>query len=177
MGTRPTLKQYHNRTTEVNIFDFNKDIYEQKITLELVDFIRHDQKYEQLSDLAKQLEQDKIAVERVLLEAHDEDLGPLEHYPKVAVVILNYNGRAYLQRFLPILFKSTYPNLEVIVADNASMDDSIEFLEEHFPQLRLIELPENYGYAGGYNEALGQVKGVDYYVLLNSVIEVTPGWI
>ena len=177
MGTRPTLKQYHNRTIEVNIFDFNQDIYEQKITLELVDFIRHDQKYEQLSDLVKQLEQDKIAVEKVLLEALDEDLGPLEHFPKVAVVILNYNGRAYLQRFLPVLFNSTYPNLEIIVADNASTDDSIEFLEEYYPQLRLIELPENYGYAGGYNEALTQVKGVDYYVLLNSDIEVTSGWI
>lgn len=176
IGTRPTLTQYHNRTIEVNIFDFEQEIYEQDITLELVDFIRHDQKFEQLADLSKQLEKDRIAVEKVLLEANDDDFLPLDHFPRVAVVILNYNGRAYLQRFLPNLLKSTYPNLEVIIADNASTDDSIEYLEEHFPQLRLIELPENYGYAGGYNEALRQVEGVDYYVLLNSDIEVSSGW-
>lgn len=176
IGTRPTLTQYHNRTIEVNIFDFEQEIYEQDITLELVDFIRHDQKFEQLIDLSKQLEKDRIAVEKVLLEANDDDFLQLDHFPKVAVVILNYNGRAYLQRFLPILLKSTYPNLEVIIADNASTDDSIEYLEEHFSQLRLIELPQNYGYAGGYNEALRQVEGVEYYVLLNSDIEVASGW-
>lgn len=177
IGTRPTLTQYHNRTIEVNIFDFDQEIYEQELTLELVDFIRQDQKFEQLADLTKQLEKDRIAVEQVLLEANDDDFLPLDHFPKVAVVILNYNGRAYLQRFLPSLLHSTYPNLEVIIADNASTDDSTEYLEEHFPQLRLIELPQNYGYAGGYNEALRQVEGAEYYVLLNSDIEVTPGWI
>ena len=177
IGTRPTLPQYHNRTIEVNIFDFDQDIYEQKVTLELVDFIRHDQKFDQLVDLAKQLDKDRIAVEKVLLEASDDDFLPLAHFPKVAVVILNYNGRDYLERFLPILLKSTYPNLELIIADNASTDDSIEFLEEHYPHLHLIELPENYGYAGGYNEALRQVSGVEYYVLLNSDIEVSPNWI
>lgn len=177
IGTRPTLTQYHNRTIEVNIFDFDQEIYGQELTLELVDFIREDQKFEQLADLTKQLEKDRIAVEKVLLEANDDDFLPLDHFPKVAVVILNYNGRAYLQRFLPSLLHSTYPNLEVIIADNASTDDSTEYLEEHFPQLRLIELPQNYGYAGGYNEALRQVDGAEYYVLLNSDIEVTPGWI
>jgi hypothetical protein len=177
IGTRPTLTQYHNRTIEVNIFDFDRDIYDQKISLELVDFIRHDQKFEQLSDLAKQLEKDKIAAEKALLEALDNDFIQLDHFPKVAVVILNYNGRAYLERFLPSLLKTTYPNLEIIIADNASTDDSIEFLEEQYSQLRLIELPENYGYAGGYNAALQQVQGVEYYVLLNSDIEVMPDWI
>jgi riboflavin kinase/FMN adenylyltransferase len=177
IGSRPTLPQFNNRTIEVNIFEFDQDIYDQIITLELVDYIRDDRKFPQLSDLTAQLAQDRLDVEKVLLESFDETPLPLTHFPKVAVVILNYNGRTYLERFLPFLLESTYPNLEIIVADNASTDDSIEFLEEHYPQLRLIELPQNYGYAGGYNEALKQVQGVDYYVLLNSDIEVTPGWI
>lgn len=95
---------------------------------------------------------------------------------KVSVVIINFNGRKYLEQFLPSVLASTYSNFEVVVADNASTDDSLAFLEEHYPQVRRILLIRNYGYAGGYNQALKQVKS-DYYVLLNSDVEVTPGWI
>ncbi|HEY4150606.1 MAG TPA: glycosyltransferase family 2 protein [Chitinophagaceae bacterium] len=96
--------------------------------------------------------------------------------PKVAIVILNWNGSHYLRRFLPSVSRSTYANFEIIVADNASTDDSVAFLQEHYPQVRVIVLPQNFGFAKGYNEALKQVKS-DYYVLLNSDVEVTPGWI
>lgn len=71
---------------------------------------------------------------------------------------------------------NTCPGAEVIVADNASSDDSLDFLREHYPTLRVIVLDRNYGFAGGYNEALKQVQS-DYYVLLNSDVEVAPGWI
>jgi hypothetical protein len=98
------------------------------------------------------------------------------HSPSVAIVILNWNGQKYLQAFLPSVLASTYPNYKVIVADNASTDDSLLLLKEKFPTVALIELPENYGFAGGYNEALKQVEA-DYYVLLNSDVEVTPGWL
>lgn len=91
-------------------------------------------------------------------------------------MILNWNGRKYLEQFLPSVLATTYNNFEVIVADNASTDDSLMFLRERFPSVRLIALPENYGFARGYNEALKQVDG-DYYVLLNSDVEVTPSWI
>lgn len=96
--------------------------------------------------------------------------------PRVSIVILNWNGRGYLQQFLPSVLASTYENLEVVVADNASTDGSQDFLRSQFPGVRLITLGENYGFARGYNEALKQVRA-DYYVLLNSDIEVTPGWI
>ncbi len=96
--------------------------------------------------------------------------------PKVAIVILNWNGRKFLQQFLPFVLQSTYANKEVIVADNASTDDSVLFLREHFPQVTIISLQKNFGYAKGYNEALNQVQG-DYYVLLNSDVEVSAGWI
>lgn len=96
--------------------------------------------------------------------------------PNVAIVILNWNGRAYLEKFLPSVTASSYPNKQVIVADNASTDDSIPFLSRHYPDVGVISLKENYGFAKGYNEALKQVTA-DYYVLLNSDVEVQPNWI
>ena len=96
--------------------------------------------------------------------------------PKVAVVILNWNGRKHLEQFLPSVTAATYSNYEVIVADNGSTDDSLSFLHLHYPNIRTILFKENYGFAKGYNEALKQVTA-DYYVLLNSDVEVKPGWL
>ncbi|WP_423149320.1 glycosyltransferase family 2 protein [Rubrolithibacter danxiaensis] len=96
--------------------------------------------------------------------------------PKVSVIILNWNGKNYLERFLPSVCASSYPELEIIVADNASTDDSIDFLNTNFPKVRIIENKQNYGFAGGYNKALEKVHA-DYYILLNSDVEVTSNWI
>lgn len=95
---------------------------------------------------------------------------------EVAVVILNWNGRSFLEKFLPSVMASDYGALQVIVADNASVDDSVDFVRDHYPSVRVIINPSNEGFARGYNLALKQVKA-DYYVLLNSDVEVTPGWI
>ena len=96
--------------------------------------------------------------------------------PSVAIVILNWNGQQFLEKFLPALLASTYTNARFIVVDNASTDNSIEFVEAYFPQVEIIENEANEGFAKGYNTALQQVFS-DYYVLLNSDVEVTPGWI
>lgn len=96
--------------------------------------------------------------------------------PKVAVVLLNYNGQHWLQQFLPGVLATDYPSLEVIVADNASTDDSIVWMRKHHPQVRIIQLEQNAGYAGGYNLALKEVEGT-YYVLLNTDVQVEPGWL
>ena len=96
---------------------------------------------------------------------------------KVAVVILNYNGQKFLEQFLPNVIANCDPALaEVIVADNASTDDSVEFMREHFPDIRLIENGSNGGFSMGYNLALRQIDA-EYYVLLNSDIEVASHWI
>lgn len=96
---------------------------------------------------------------------------------KVAVVILNYNGERFLEQFLPAVISSCNPVLaEVVVADNASTDNSVALMREKFPQVRLIENGSNGGFATGYNLALRQVEA-QYYVLLNSDIEVQQGWI
>ena len=96
--------------------------------------------------------------------------------PSVAVVILNWNGKAFLEKFLPFIFKSTYNNFSVIVADNASEDDSVEFLKNNYPAIKILLNSTNEGFAKGYNTALKQVSA-DYYIILNSDVEVTPGWI
>ncbi len=96
--------------------------------------------------------------------------------PKVSIVILNWNGRKYLQQFLPSVLASGYSNFEVIIADNGSTDDSIVFLETNYPSVQLIRFTENFGFAKGYNNALKQIAS-DYYVILNSDVEVQPGWL
>lgn len=112
----------------------------------------------------------------------------------IAIVILNWNGRGMLERFLPSVMRYSLldkepeagwrvphedvleMSSEVIVADNGSTDDSVSFLESRYPEVRIIRLDRNYGFAEGYNKALQQVEA-DYYVLLNSDVECTPHWI
>lgn len=96
--------------------------------------------------------------------------------PSVAIVILNWNGKKFLQQFLPSVLASVYENKRVIVADNASTDDSLNFLKTSYPQVEILLNSSNEGFAQGYNSVLKQVQA-DYYVLLNSDVEVTPGWI
>lgn len=96
--------------------------------------------------------------------------------PKVAILILNWNGVHFLQQFLPSVLSSNYDNLEVYVADNASTDSSISFVQKNFPTVRIIQNAQNYGFAEGYNRALKGLEA-EYYVLLNSDVEVTENWI
>ena len=94
---------------------------------------------------------------------------------RTAVVILNWNGVGMLRRFMPSVVENTAA--DVIVADNGSTDDSVVFLQENYPQVRLILLDKNYGFAEGYNKALSALSGYDYFVLLNSDVECTSCWV
>lgn len=95
--------------------------------------------------------------------------------PVVAVVLLNWNGKDFLEKFLPVLCASS-PEVSLYLADNDSTDDSVDFVIKHFPRVQVIYNRENLGFAAGYNRALAQIEA-DYYVLLNQDVEVTPGWI
>ena len=96
---------------------------------------------------------------------------------KAAIVILNWNTLEYLRRFLPPLLESCEGrDAEVIVADNASTDGSVEMMAAEFPDVKVIELEENFGFTGGYNRALESIDA-EYYVLINSDIEVAPDWL
>ena len=96
--------------------------------------------------------------------------------PHVSIVILNYNGANYLEQFLPSVLATRCSHFEVVVADNASTDDSISLLKQKFPSVKIITNATNEGFAGGYNWALKKVEA-QYYVLLNSDVAVDPNWI
>lgn len=96
---------------------------------------------------------------------------------KIAIVILNWNGKQHLENYLPSVVSFSDPaTTSIVVADNGSIDDSVEFVSEKYPQIELIELDDNYGFAGGYNKALEKVDA-DIYCLLNSDVRVTQGWL
>lgn len=95
---------------------------------------------------------------------------------KIAVVILNWNGKKFLEELLPTLIQHTPSEVDIVVGDNASSDNSVEFLKQNYPQIQIIQNDKNYGFAEGYNKVLDKVYA-DYFVLLNSDVEVTDNWI
>jgi len=98
-----------------------------------------------------------------------------KQFPAVAIVILNWNGEKYLAQFLPSdISHST--NCTIYVVDNNSTDNSVQYVQEHFPAVKLMQHQQNLGFCEGYNQALRQIKA-EYYVLLNSDVEVTANWI
>lgn len=190
-GNRPVLKDHHNITIEVNLFDFKQDIYGKKLKIELIEYLRPDKYFDSLEGLVIQLADDERQSRDILQIVENAT------YPRVAIVILNYNTQNLLSQFLPSVCASHYGNFEVFVADNGSTDSSIETVRtlnlEGIPaslgidRIRVIDLGVNHGFAKGYNEALKHPKlaprsvepekGYDYYVLLNSDCRVSPHWL
>jgi len=109
-------------------------------------------------------------------DAEAVDKAGTHETPLVAIVILTWNGKELLQKFLPFVMASSYANMRVIVVDNASDDETVAFLKQSFPEIEILTNPGNEGFAKGYNTALKQIQS-DYYVLLNNDVEVTAGWI
>jgi riboflavin kinase/FMN adenylyltransferase len=190
-GDRPVLKEHNNVTIEINIFDFHEDIYDKKMSVELIEFLRPDRNFDSLESLVVQLADDE-RTSRDALQSIENQI-----FPKVAIVILNWNTPQYLVQFLPSVCGSRYGNMAIFVADNGSTDNSVEAIRNFnldgipatmgIDRIRVIELKENHGFAKGYNVALQHEKlrprsrehpdGYDYYVLLNSDCRVTQGWL
>jgi riboflavin kinase/FMN adenylyltransferase len=190
-GNRPVLKDFDNVTIEVNILDFNQNIYGKKLKVDLVKRIREDRNFDSLEDLVVQLADDERTARDLLLMLENQT------YPRVGIVVLNYNTPQYLKLFLPALCHTQYGNYEIFVADNGSTDDSIKTIQEinldgipaslGHDKIKVIDLKKNYGFAEGYNQALKHPllaprsvnadKGFDYYVLLNSDCRVSPNWL
>lgn len=184
IGNRPTIGPDGKQVIEVNLINFDGDLYGRTLTVEVVDFIRPDRKLDGLEALKQQIEADKSDILTRLMQqntsqdAQKEADQPLmsTDLPKVrvAVVILNYNTRKHLETYLPSVAAYS-PGARIIVADNGSPDDSLAWLESNYPAVERLDLKRNYGFAQGYNEALQQIES-DIYVLLNSDVEVCEGW-
>ena len=174
IGNRPTVAEAGAlQTIEVNIIDFDGDLYGSQLTVDVIDFIRPDKKLDSLEALQAQIEADKLEILKKLELEKRQSVVP--GGTSVAVVILNYNTRRHLEEYLPSVIEYS-PGAHIVVADNGSPDDSVEYLRTHYPQVEVIDLQQNYGFAQGYNEALQHVSA-DIYVILNSDVEVTKGWI
>lgn len=96
--------------------------------------------------------------------------------PPVTVVILNWNGQHWLAQFLPSVLASSYPAMRILLVDNGSTDHSVAWVQDTYPEIEVLALPENYGFAEGNNKAIPHIHE-PYFVLLNSDVEVSPGWL
>jgi riboflavin kinase/FMN adenylyltransferase len=161
------------RVLEVNIFDFQRDIYGEKIRIEVVDFIRKGIKFKTREQVISQLNDDKAEVLEVF-----KNIQPVKDQKKnIAIVILNYNGVDFLEEFLDTVLHFTHLPIRYIIADNASTDNSVEYLRKYFPEVEVYELESNYGFSLGYNRVIKSLKDLDYVIFLNSDVEVTEGWL
>ncbi len=171
IGNRPTIDTGLKKNIEVHIFDFNSNIYTKEIKLHFVSFIREDQKFGSLDALANQLKLDEIRTKEILKHHR-----LIQKKKSCAIAILNYNNSEYLQSFIPVIYDTVNDETQVYVIDNNSTDDSLEMLEEWFPEVKVITLSKNYGFADGYNKGLKNIEE-EYVVLLNSDVKVKDGWL
>ncbi|MDF1699342.1 MAG: bifunctional riboflavin kinase/FAD synthetase [Saprospiraceae bacterium] len=173
IGTRPTLEGNEPKLKiEVNLFDFNDSIYDKTIAVNFLFHIRGDEKFDSLNALKYQLSKDKEAVLNKFAEQPKEN----NNKDKVCIAILNYNGEELLESYLPQVLYSSKNPLNIAVIDNASNDESVSYIQEWHPEIQVIELQKNYGFAEGYNRGLEYVEAT-YTVILNSDVSVRTNWL
>ncbi len=175
IGTRPTIGENLSKTIEIHIINFDSYLYGEDLELKVISFIRPDEKYESIQKMVEQIKLDHLKILQVLQKFH-LSYAANKINPSVAVAILNFNGEKYLREYLPSVFENLPPNAQLYVIDNASTDDSLMFLQYHYPEVKRISLKRNYGFAEGYNKGLGQITA-DYYLLLNSDVKVSNDFI
>jgi riboflavin kinase/FMN adenylyltransferase len=171
IGDVPTIDTDNSKSIEVNIFDFNSDIYDQRVSIHVLHYLRDDKKFDGIEALKQQLHKDRQAS----LSFFDHSILK-KNKAKATIAILNFNTVSYLQEFLPSVSHSSTDDTDVVVIDNASSDESIKYINEWHPEIQVIPLSKNYGFAGGYNKGLA---GIDtpYIVLLNSDVQVSENWL
>jgi len=173
IGNRPTLEDVSKKQKiEVNIFDFDQNIYDKPLEIELIAKTRSDIKFDSLDDLKAQLAQDKVD-SLSILERHSNSHA---FNDKVCIAILNYNGEEYLESYLPQVLYSSSDPINVAVIDNASTDESVAYLQDWHPEVQIIPLTKNYGFADGYNRGMQNIDA-EYTVILNSDVSVATNWL
>lgn len=173
IGERPSIdKPTKERKIEVNIFDFDQNIYGKHLEVTIEARVRGDMKFESLDALKLQLKQDQSEVENYF-SIEPTTVGDQDN---VCIAILNYNGEEYLESYLPQVLYSSAEPINVCVIDNDSTDESVSYIQDWHPEVQLVQLQKNYGFAEGYNRGLKYVDA-KYTVILNSDVLVTPNWL
>ncbi len=161
------------KVVEINIFNFNDNIYGEDIEIEIIKFIRPGIKFTSEEQIVTQLNEDKLSVE----SAFSNYTPKITTHKNIAVVILNYNGIKYLEKFLNKVLHSTDLPIRYIIADNASTDNSVNYIQDNYPDVEVYEMESNYGFSEGYNRAIKSLTNLEFIVFLNSDVEVTDNWI
>ncbi|MGB4850010.1 MAG: riboflavin biosynthesis protein RibF, partial [Saprospiraceae bacterium] len=169
IGLRPSIESATQHRVEIHLFDFDRQIYDQEITIEIYKFIRGDRKFPTMEGLKQAMEEDEVAARNFFRPTTSDQAN-------VATVILNYNGKEYLRRFLPFFKSVRYSHEKIYMVDNASGDGSVKWMKSAYPDIDCISLSQNAGYAGGYNQGLEKIKA-KYYAIVNNDIEITPEWL
>jgi riboflavin kinase/FMN adenylyltransferase len=173
IGKRPTIEGKEPKLKiEVNLFDFNDNIYGKEIKLDLLYHIRGEMKFDSLLALKYQLIKDKDSV-TALFESQPVTENNKD---KVCIAILNYNGEELLESYLPQVLYSSEELINIAVIDNASTDESVAYIQDWHPEVQILELPQNYGFAEGYNRGMEYID-TDYTVILNSDVNVSTNWL
>lgn len=174
IGKKPTFTEEGLQSLEVHLLDFSQNIYGRDVSVEFIEYLRDDIKFESKEALMAQITRDEKA-SRHILSSYNEFSSSKK--PRVCIAILNYNGKEFLESFLPsVSFSSNKEEVDVVVIDNHSTDESIPYIHEWHPEIRTICLTKNYGFADGYNRGLQTVDN-EYIVFLNSDVMVTEGWL
>jgi len=171
IGVKSSIRKDNDRVIEVQILDFDQNIYGEEMRIEILKHIRDDMHFESLSVLADQIKRDEIAIRNYFNKTPISPIKALSN-----ILILNYNGVEYLETYLPSISYSSKQNFDVTIIDNNSSDSSVRFVEEWYPEIKLVRLQKNYGFAEGYNKG---TKNIDskYLIFLNSDVEVNMNWI
>ena len=173
IGKKPTVSDQAGINIEINIFDFNQNIYDKTIKINIIKYLRNDLKFDSLDQLKEQLAID----EKNAIIALDSLKTFDKKHPIVTIAILNYNGSELLESYLPMIeFSSEKYEFDILVIDNKSEDLSVDFVKEWYPEIRVAELSKNYEFADGYNKGLKDVH-TDYVVIINSDVLVTENWL
>ena len=175
IGNRPTIGDHLKQTIEIHLLDFRENVYSLQLKIEVIEFIRKDQKFDSIDEMIWQIKEDEKQIKKSLTLFHLTEAN-FKKNPSVAVVILNYNGAHFLNNYLQSIITHTPNYATIYVIDNASTDDSILLLKQKYPEIKRIILHKNYGYAEGYNKGLAQITA-DYFVLINSDIQVSDDWL
>jgi len=173
-GTKPSVEKEGKPLIEVNIFGFDKNIYDEEIIIRFVSFIRKDETFNDLNTLRHQLRLDQVEAQKVLDKHRTLQV---KKDKSVAIVILNFNGAEHLKSYMPDLLAFTpKDSTNIYIVDNASSDESLAWIKKKYPEVTVTYLKKNFGFAEGYNKGLDSIQA-DYFLLLNNDVRVSEGWL